>query len=92
MITAPGPWAGSHIGVNLVGVAARRTVTGAQVGGYARLNANLTLAPAGQPWSLGFATYNLTGQRYADPGGPEHLEDTLAQDGRAFQARLGWTF
>ena len=92
MLTAPGPWAGSRLGANLVGVGARRSVGGTEVAGYARLNTHLTLAPSGQPWSLGVALYNLTGQRYADPGGPEHIEDALARSGRELQVRLGWAF
>ena len=48
-----------------------------------RLNAQFILAPAGERWSSAVGVYNLTGARYADPAGPEHLQDALAQDGRA---------
>jgi iron complex outermembrane receptor protein len=92
MLTAPGPWPGSRLGANLAGVAARRTVAGGEAGAYARLNANFTLAPPGQRWTVGVAAYNLTGRRYSDPAGPEHLEDTLAQDGRELRVQLGWSF
>ena len=36
--------------------------------------------------------YNLTGRNYSDPGGPEHLQDSIAQDGRRWRLQLGWAF
>lgn len=92
MLTVPGPWAGSRLGVNVIGVGTRRSVIGTDVAGYVRANTNLTLAPPGQPWSVGLAVYNLEGRRYADPGGPEHAEASLGQDGRAVQLRFGLAF
>ena len=92
MVTAPGPWVGARLGANVSSVGARRSVTGTEVAGYSRINANFSLTPPGQPWSLGVAVYNLSDRRYADPAGPEHLEDSLTQDGREVQVRLGWAF
>jgi outer membrane receptor protein involved in Fe transport len=56
------------------------------------VNAQLTHAPAGQRWSLGLGVYNLTGRSYADPAGPEHLQDSMAQDGRRWRLQFGWAF
>jgi outer membrane receptor protein involved in Fe transport len=70
----------------------RVTLAGARLDPYLRLNAQLNLAPPGERWSAAFGLYNLTGSRYADPGGPEHLEDSLVQDGRQFRVQLGWSF
>jgi outer membrane receptor protein involved in Fe transport len=92
MVTARGPWAGSRLGVNLLRVGERRTLAQARLSPQVRLNAHLTHAPAGQPWSLGLGLYNLTDRRYADPAGPEHLQDAIAQDGRGWRLQFGWAF
>jgi outer membrane receptor protein involved in Fe transport len=92
MVTAPGPWAGARIGANLQHVGERLTLAGARLAPYVRVNAQLTHAPIGQPWSLSLGAYNLTGRRYADPAGPEHLQDSLAQDGRQWRMQFGWAF
>lgn len=92
MLTVPGPWAGARFGANLLGVGERYTLAGARLAPYVRINAHLTHAPAGQPWSLGLGVYNLTGRSYADPGGPEHLQDSIAQDGRRWRLQFGWAF
>jgi iron complex outermembrane receptor protein len=36
--------------------------------------------------------YNVLGQHYAIPGGPEHAQDQIAQDGRTFQVKLTYRF
>lgn len=36
--------------------------------------------------------YNLLGQHYTYPGGVEHLQDSIAQDGRTFQVKLTYHF
>lgn len=92
MATVAGPWPGSTLGLNLVRIGERLTLSSERLEPYVRLNAQFNVAPAGERWSLGFGLYNLTGARYADPGGPEHLEDSLAQDGRQFRAQFGWSF
>ena len=92
MVTLPGPWPGSRFGANLVGVGARRSVTGGSVPGYARLNANLSLAPAGQHWSVDLSLYNVLGKQYSDPGGAEHIQESLIQAPRTFRVQLGWGF
>lgn len=92
MATAAGPWPGSTVGVNLVRIGERVTLTGATLDPYLRLNAQFSIAPPGEHWSLAFGLYNLTGEHYADPGGPEHLQDSLPQDGRQFRIQLGWSF
>ena len=92
MLTVPGPWAGARFGANLLGVGERYTLSGARLAPYVRVNAQLTHAPAGQAWSLGLGVYNLTGRSYADPGGPEHVQDSIAQDGRRWRLQFGWAF
>ena len=90
--TLPGPVAGATFGLNGQYVSSRLTRTNARLGGYFRANAHLSYAPAGQPWSVAFGVYNLTGERHWDPVGPEHVQDAVQQDGREFRLQLGWTF
>ena len=92
MLTAPGPWAGARFGANLVRVGERLTLAGTRLAPYVRINAQLIHAPTGQPWSLSLGVYNLAGRRYADPAGPEHVQDALTQDGRRWRMQLGWAF
>lgn len=92
MATVAGPWPGSTLGLNLLRIGERLSLAGERLDPYLRLNAQFNLAPPGERWFVGFGLYNLAGARYADPGGPEHLEDTLVQDGRQFRAQFGWSF
>ena len=92
MVTAAGPWPGSALGVNVVRIGERLTLAGVPLDTYLRLNAQLTFAPPDRRWSVAVGAYNLTGTHYADPGGPEHIEDALAQDGRQFRIQVGWAF
>ena len=92
MLTAPGPWAGTRIGANLQRVGERLTLSGARLAPYVKVNAQLTYAPAGRPWSLGVGVYNLTGRRYADPTGPDFLQDSLTQDGRNWRVQFAWAY
>lgn len=90
MVTAPGPWNGSRIGVNLERVGERDTLSGASLEPFVTVNTNLTYAPAGRPWTLSLGVYNLTGRRHADPAGPDFLQDSLPQDGRSWRVQLNW--
>jgi iron complex outermembrane receptor protein len=36
--------------------------------------------------------YNLFDKSYADPGGGEHTQDTLQQDGRSFRVKVTAAF
>lgn len=91
-VTAPLPWAGTRIGANLQRVGERRTLAGTALPSHTRLNVQLNHAPPGQRWTLGLGIVNLTDRRYVDPAGPEHVQDTLVQDGREFVVRAGWSF
>lgn len=92
MLTAAGPWPGATLGLNLVRIGERRSIAGERVAPYVRLNAQLGFAPADDRWSVSAAVYNLAGARYDDPAGPEHQQDTLAQDGRQWRVQFGWSF
>lgn len=36
--------------------------------------------------------HNLFDKKYGFPGGPEHLQDTIPQDGRTFRLKLTYRF
>lgn len=91
-MTAAGPWEGTTLGLNLLRLGERRTMAGARLMPYTRLNGQFMVAPAGERWSFAIGAYNLAGTRYADPGGPEHRQDTLAQDRRVWRLQFGWGF
>lgn len=91
-LMAPLPANGWRLGANLRRVGERSTLSGAVLDPVTLLNLQLTLAPPGAPWNLGFGIVNATDRRYVDPGGPEHVQDTLPQLGREFVLRLGYTF
>ncbi len=63
-----------------------------RLGGY--WIANLTVFSA--KWidrtEISFSLYNLLDRRYAVPGGQEHVQDALQQDGRSFRMKLVHSF
>lgn len=92
-LTAPLPLLpGLGLGLNAVHVGERRTLAGASVGAYLRLNGRLRWAPPGSPWEGSVTLYNLLDRDYADPAGPEHRQDRLQQDGRSWQLQIGRRF
>jgi TonB dependent receptor len=90
LFSGPGPWIGTRIGFNAQRVGERYTLSGARLDPFVKVNATLTYAPAGHPWALSLSGYNLAGRRYADPGGPDFLQDSLQQDGRSWRLQLNW--
>lgn len=92
LLTAPGPWPGGTLGADAQRVGERLTLDRARLPAYTRVNLHLTHAPPQQRWTLAAGIYNLADQAYADPAGPEHLQDRLARDPRELRARLTWAF
>jgi len=89
--TAPLPGGWLRAGAELQYTGSRLTLAG-ETGGYWLGNLNLSadrLAP-GLEVSLGL--YNLFNQRYADPGGTEHVQDAIRQDGRSIRFKLRYLF
>ncbi len=41
---------------------------------------------------LSASVYNVFDEQYSDPGSGEHLQDTIAQDGRTFRVKLSYSF
>ncbi|MES2901802.1 MAG: TonB-dependent receptor [Pseudomonadota bacterium] len=78
-------------GFELQYVGPRRAITGI-VPGFWLANANLVNARLTHNLDAAIGIYNLFDRRYADPGSAEHLQTSIAQDGRRLQARIGYAF
>ncbi|MGH7528159.1 MAG: TonB-dependent receptor plug domain-containing protein, partial [Gemmatimonadales bacterium] len=65
----------------------RATVAGGRVPGYGIVNLTVIGQPMGDGLELSGSIYNLLDRNYADPGGAELLQESVAQDGRV--VRLG---
>lgn len=85
----PGEWL--RAGAELQYTGARRTPAG-ETGGFWLGNLNFTASRLARGLELSFGIYNLFDRRYADPGGTEHLQDSIAQDGRSVRLKLGYRF
>ncbi|HEY8607519.1 MAG TPA: TonB-dependent receptor [Noviherbaspirillum sp.] len=82
------PWLG---GLELRYTGRRNTLAGS-TGGYLLTNLTLSAVRLAPGLSLSASLYNLFDTRYADPGGEEHLQDVLRQDGRSLGIRMEYEF
>ncbi|MCC7264360.1 MAG: TonB-dependent receptor [Candidatus Latescibacteria bacterium] len=97
-----GPLAGLlHTAVEVQYEAGRRTLTGSRTDPYLLTKARLAIqgwspgAPKGKRvprLGLSLTVYNLFDASYAVPGGFEHRQDAIPQDGRRFVCRLNCEF
>jgi len=69
----------------------RLTVYGTETPSYCLTDLNLTSKPL-SGFSLSLAIRNLFDRRYATPGGVEHIQPAIEQDGRSFVGRVSWSF
>lgn len=72
-------------------VAPRNTLLSA-VPGYLLVNATLLAKRLGHGLEGSVSIYNLLDRRFADPGGAEHVQDSLTQDGRSWRLKLTYGF
>jgi outer membrane receptor protein involved in Fe transport len=79
--------AGLRAGMELQHTSVRRSLAG-EVPAFTLANFNLLVPLGVRGDELSFALYNVFDKRYADPGGPEHLQDRIPQDGRTVFGRL----
>lgn len=70
----------------------RRTLAGNEASGFVLPNLTLITAPVGKGWEVSASIYDLFNTKYGYPGGNEHLQDILYQDGRTFRLKLTYTF
>lgn len=73
----------TRLGLELLGVSGRRTLSGARL--RSELVTNLTAQhdPADKPWALFLSVYNVADVARQEPAGPEHLSDSLPREGRS---------
>jgi outer membrane receptor protein involved in Fe transport len=83
-----GAW--TRLGLEAQYTSSRATLS-ARTGSYWLANATLvhTLSPSAE---LSASAYNLFNARYADPGSGEHVQDTIARNGRTLRATLNLRF
>ena len=88
------PIAGEKLsaGLELLYQSDRRTLLGNGTGDTWLLNATLLSRELRPGLLLSASVYNLLDYRYRIPGGPEHVQDTLRQDGRTARLKVSYGF
>jgi iron complex outermembrane receptor protein len=81
-----------RVGAELQYTGSRKTLAGGRIGGYAIANLTLLSERLAKGMELSATAYNLLDKRYADPGRPEHLMDSIAQNGRSVRIKLTYRF
>ncbi len=88
------PWlrmrGGTGLEVRYLG--ARKALGDQKVGGFLLTNLTVQYKNLLPDLDLTAGIYNAFDKRYSDPGGAEHLQNSLLQDGRSFRIRLGYAF
>jgi iron complex outermembrane receptor protein len=77
--------------VDLVVVGPRRTLARRRLGTVTLVDLNLR-APPVRGFTLSGGLYNILDQKYFDPGGAEHRQDRIQQDGLTFRVQLEYAF
>jgi outer membrane receptor for ferrienterochelin and colicins len=77
-------------GVDAQYTSPRKTLGGDWQGGFPMVNLTLFNTRLFPHVDLSASLYNLFDKKYADPGGAEHLQDSLRQDGRSFRVKVTW--
>ena len=70
----------------------RLTVQDTRTDAYVLANATVTFEPAGTPLRFQVQIRNLFNSNYSLPGGFEHVQAAIPQDGRNFAARVEYRF
>jgi outer membrane receptor protein involved in Fe transport len=91
-LSVPIPLWQARLGLEWQHVGQRLTLSGAKLPAHAVANSTLQFTPAGSKLSFSASVYNLFDTAYADPGGPELRQDTLAQDGRQWRLQMTLQF
>jgi iron complex outermembrane receptor protein len=79
-------------GLNLLYMSSRKTLAGNEVGGYVVPNLTLSTQKLMRGFDLSFSMYNFSNTKYGEPGGEEHIQDVLWQDGRTFRFKVSYLF
>jgi outer membrane receptor for ferrienterochelin and colicins len=79
-------------GVEVQYTSPRRTQSGGRTGDALVLNVTLFTENIVKDLEFSASVYNLLDFRYGDPGGGEHLQDEIEQDGIGFRLKLTYRF
>ena len=78
--------------VELLYASGRTTLSRQSTGEAWLLNATLFSRELAHGLEFSASVYNLLNHEYRTPGGEEHLQDTIEQDGRAFRVKVTYRF
>jgi iron complex outermembrane receptor protein len=70
----------------------RETLQGGRAGGFGVANVTLLSRAWRKGPSLSLSLFNVLDKKYADPGGAEHLQVAIPQDGRSVRAQVKYEF
>jgi iron complex outermembrane receptor protein len=90
-ISAPLLGHGSSVGLEVLGIGSRLTVSGNEVAGATTANVTV-VKPLGRSFELLGTMRNVFDVSYADPASDQHLQETLPRNGRTFHVGIGWKF
>lgn len=76
-----------HAALEIQYMSARDTLAGSMVDGYTVGNFTLLSRRWIPRLELSASVYNITDTSFADPGGQEHLQDSISQDGRTWRIK-----
>ncbi len=81
-----------NAGVEVQYMSARKTLGNSSVDGYTVANFTLLGRRIVPGLELSASIYNLTGTDFSDPGGQEHRQDVIPQDGRSYRVKAQYEF
>ena len=79
-------------GFELQGSSAVTSTSNQRVGGFLLANWTLLSKQISKNMDVSLSIYNLFDSKYSYPGGPEHLENSILQDGRTFRLKIVYRF
>ena len=82
----------ANAGVEFQYTSSRITPLGTTVGGYGITNLTLSSQKVYDRLELSASIYNVFDKHYADPASEEHVQSSIAQDGRNFRVKMSYTF
>ena len=88
------PLWGDKVSLGLEGIygSSRETLAGHGTGDMWLLNGTLVGRQLLPNLEISASVYNLLDQKFRFPGGPQHRQDTIEQDGRTFRLKLEYRF
>ena len=70
----------------------RVTLSGEPAGGFTVANVTFLTRNWKKGPSLSLSIFNLFDRKYGDPGGAEHVQNLIPQDGRSFRLQVRYEF